>query len=146
MRSWIVAAVLGASLAAPAAPGAAFAAPPAPSNQADQHFRSGVQLFKAPSTPQDGTLAIRAGLAQIADATGRSPAELIADSISDWVSSPLSRARKSVWPSRLPFLGSAYWATAMTISGGALAKLILGGPTGRSHDGSTLLPTIAWSC
>lgn len=39
----------------------------------------GVQLFKAPSTPQDGTLAIRAGLAQIADATGRSPAELIAN-------------------------------------------------------------------
>lgn len=39
----------------------------------------GVQLFKAPSTPQDGTLAIRAGLAQIADATGRTPAELIAN-------------------------------------------------------------------
>lgn len=38
-----------------------------------------MQLFKAPSTPQDGTLAIRAGLAQIADATGRSPAELIAN-------------------------------------------------------------------
>ncbi|SFQ09800.1 N-methylhydantoinase A [Geopseudomonas sagittaria] len=39
----------------------------------------GVQLFKAPSTPSDGTLAIRAGLAQIADATGRTPAEIIAD-------------------------------------------------------------------
>ena len=39
----------------------------------------GVQLFKAPSTPQDGTLAIRAGLAQIADATGRTPAEIIAN-------------------------------------------------------------------
>ncbi|HHJ4328267.1 TPA: hydantoinase/oxoprolinase family protein [Klebsiella pneumoniae] len=37
-----------------------------------------VQLFKAPSTPQDGTLAIRAGLAQIAEATGLSPAEVIA--------------------------------------------------------------------
>ncbi|UFQ99320.1 hydantoinase/oxoprolinase family protein [Pseudomonas wenzhouensis] len=42
--------------------------------------RSGnVQLFKAPSTPHDGTLAIRNGLAQIADAIGRSPAEIIAD-------------------------------------------------------------------
>ncbi|MDH4557930.1 hydantoinase/oxoprolinase family protein [Pseudomonas sp. BN417] len=39
----------------------------------------GVQLFKAPSTPQDGTLAIRAGLAQIADATGRTPADVIAN-------------------------------------------------------------------
>ncbi|WP_152223548.1 hydantoinase/oxoprolinase family protein [Pseudomonas sp. SCB32] len=39
----------------------------------------GVQLFKAPSTPQDGTLAIRAGLAQIADATGRTPADIIAN-------------------------------------------------------------------
>ena len=38
-----------------------------------------VQLFKAPSTPHDGTLAIRNGLAQIADAIGRSPAEIIAD-------------------------------------------------------------------
>ncbi|WP_375739835.1 hydantoinase/oxoprolinase family protein [Pseudomonas boanensis] len=38
-----------------------------------------VQLFKAPSTPQDGTLAIRAGLAQIADATGRTPADIIAN-------------------------------------------------------------------
>lgn len=38
-----------------------------------------VQLFKAPSTPEDGTLAIRNGLAQIADAIGRSPAEIIAD-------------------------------------------------------------------
>lgn len=42
--------------------------------------RSGnVQLFKAPSTPHDGTVAIRNGLAQIADAIGRSPAEIIAD-------------------------------------------------------------------
>lgn len=42
--------------------------------------RSGnVQLFKAPSTPHDGTLAIRNGLAQIADALGRTPAEIIAD-------------------------------------------------------------------
>ena len=42
--------------------------------------RSGnVQLFKAPSTPQDGTIAIRNGLAQIADAIGRTPAEIIAD-------------------------------------------------------------------
>lgn len=38
-----------------------------------------VQLFKAPSTPHDGTLAIRNGLAQIADALGRTPAEIIAD-------------------------------------------------------------------
>lgn len=38
-----------------------------------------VQLFKAPSTPQDGTLAIRNGLAQIADAIGRTPAQIIAD-------------------------------------------------------------------
>lgn len=38
-----------------------------------------VQLFKAPSTPQDGTLAIRNGLAQIADAIGRTPAEIIGD-------------------------------------------------------------------
>ena len=30
-----------------------------------------VQLFKAPSTPHDGTLAIRNGLAQIADALGQ---------------------------------------------------------------------------
>lgn len=37
----------------------------------------GVQLFKAPSTPQDGTLAIRAGLAQIAEATGLTPAQVI---------------------------------------------------------------------
>jgi N-methylhydantoinase A len=43
--------------------------------------RSGnVQLFKAPSTPQDGTIAIRNGLAQIADAIGRTPAEIIGDS------------------------------------------------------------------
>lgn len=42
--------------------------------------RSGnVQLFKAPSTPQDGTIAIRNGLAQIADAIGRTPAEIIAE-------------------------------------------------------------------
>ncbi|WP_323114610.1 hydantoinase/oxoprolinase family protein [Pseudomonas guariconensis] len=41
-------------------------------------LEGGVQLFKAPSTPQDGTLAIRAGLAQIADATGKTPAEIIA--------------------------------------------------------------------
>jgi N-methylhydantoinase A len=42
--------------------------------------RSGnVQLFKAPSTPQDGTIAIRNGLAQIADAIGRTPAEIIGD-------------------------------------------------------------------
>ncbi|VVN84591.1 hydantoinase/oxoprolinase family protein [Pseudomonas fluorescens] len=38
-----------------------------------------VQLFKAPSTPQDGTIAIRNGLAQIADAIGRTPAQIIAD-------------------------------------------------------------------
>ena len=38
-----------------------------------------VQLFKAPSTPQDGTLAIRNGLAQMADALGRSPAQIIGD-------------------------------------------------------------------
>ena len=38
-----------------------------------------VQLFKAPSTPQDGTLAIRNGLAQIAEAVGRTPAQIIAD-------------------------------------------------------------------
>ncbi|WP_439861809.1 caprolactamase subunit alpha [Pseudomonas sp. MBLB4136] len=38
-----------------------------------------VQLFKAPSTPHDGTVAIRNGLAQIADAIGRTPAEIIAD-------------------------------------------------------------------
>lgn len=37
-----------------------------------------VQLFKAPSTPHDGTLAIRNGLAQMADATGLSPAQIIA--------------------------------------------------------------------
>lgn len=42
--------------------------------------RSGnVQLFKAPSTPQDGTIAIRNGLAQIADAIGRTPAEIVGD-------------------------------------------------------------------
>ncbi|MEQ8653052.1 MAG: hydantoinase/oxoprolinase family protein [Kiloniellales bacterium] len=37
----------------------------------------GVQLFKTPSTPQDPTLAIKAGLAQISEALGESPAEIV---------------------------------------------------------------------
>ncbi len=36
-----------------------------------------VQLFKTPSTPQDPTLAIKAGLAQISEALGESPAEIV---------------------------------------------------------------------
>mgnify|MGYP000173708436 FL=1 len=31
-----------------------------------------LRVFKSPSTPQDGTIAIRAGLAQISEAVGRS--------------------------------------------------------------------------
>ncbi|WP_302139428.1 caprolactamase subunit alpha [Halomonas alkalicola] len=38
-----------------------------------------VQLFKSPSTPEDGTRAIRAGLAQVADALGRPAAEIVAN-------------------------------------------------------------------
>ena len=39
----------------------------------------GVSLFKSPSTPEDGTQAIRAGLAQIADALGRPASEVVAN-------------------------------------------------------------------
>ncbi|MDI5985677.1 hydantoinase/oxoprolinase family protein [Halomonas sp. M4R5S39] len=44
---------------------------------ADRH--GGVQLFKSPSTPEDGTRAIRAGLGQIADALGRPASEIVAN-------------------------------------------------------------------
>ncbi len=37
----------------------------------------GVRLFKTPSTPQDPTLAIKAGLAQVSEAIGESPAEIV---------------------------------------------------------------------
>ncbi len=37
----------------------------------------GVRLYKTPSTPQDPTLAIRAGLTQISEAIGESPAEIV---------------------------------------------------------------------
>lgn len=39
--------------------------------------KDGVQLFKALSTPQDPTAAIKAGLAQIAEATGETPEALV---------------------------------------------------------------------
>ncbi|GKW48796.1 caprolactamase subunit alpha [Halomonas sp. NCCP-2165] len=38
-----------------------------------------VRLFKSPSTPEDGTKAIRAGLAQISDALGKPAAEIVAN-------------------------------------------------------------------
>ncbi|ATJ81602.1 hydantoinase/oxoprolinase family protein [Halomonas beimenensis] len=38
-----------------------------------------IELFKSPSTPEDGTKAIRAGLAQIADALGKPAAEIVAN-------------------------------------------------------------------
>ncbi len=38
-----------------------------------------LRVFKCPSTPQDGTLAIKAGLAQISEALGRSPEEIVRD-------------------------------------------------------------------
>ncbi len=37
----------------------------------------GVRLFKTPSTPQDPTLAIRAGLVEMSEALGESPAEIV---------------------------------------------------------------------
>lgn len=38
-----------------------------------------LRVFKSPSTPQDGTIAIRAGLAQISEAVGRSVEEIVQD-------------------------------------------------------------------
>lgn len=38
-----------------------------------------LRLFKSPSTPQDGTIAIKAGLSQISEAIGRSIEEIVQD-------------------------------------------------------------------